>query len=164
MDLRALRAEFQQLTASALEEKLKPALNSIISQECTRQPSTGYLYLPILEKAQNLVPELFRAFHTHQEQIYRSRQPKPVETPESWKQGVLTVRGNEFLDRRPLQGQSYLIHLGLGGYPLFAKLQSLTAKEFEDYTVEEFHQVVTADPSREDWTEQWTRDHDLRWR
>ncbi|KAF5588158.1 hypothetical protein FPANT_6690 [Fusarium pseudoanthophilum] len=67
MDLRALRAKSQHLTPSELEEKLKPALNSIESQECIRQPTTGYLDLPTLEKAQNLVPELCLAYRHHQE-------------------------------------------------------------------------------------------------
>ncbi|KAF5594353.1 uncharacterized protein FSUBG_9455 [Fusarium subglutinans] len=236
MDLRALRAQSQHLTASELEEKLKPALNSIQSRKCTRQPSAGYLDFQILEKAQNLVPELCRAFDTHQEGPYnstprpsshflleeaswqvkftfiekflrfdcycnmfyyrtqslfsisnrvetklespllhhatnsverfprtiistlfkgyqdlisrldyslRSRQPNPGDTPESPNQNISTLQRNEFLDRDMPQEQSYLSHLIMGGYPLFEKLQSLTAEEFEHYTLKEFYQVVT---------------------
>lgn len=241
MDLRALRAESQQLTASELEEKLKPALNSILSQECTRQPTESYPALIVLEKAQNLVPELCRAFCTHQERLHskllledapwhakfrfietflrfdcycnmfsyrtkslfstlehakakfirpflhcpaipieryprtitctmferhrclisqldnslRSRQPKPVERPEIWKHDVSALRRKEFLNRDWLQEQGYLIHLLMGGYPLFAKLQSLTAEEFERYTLEEFYQVVTAETKGVEWMVQW---------
>ncbi|KAF5978741.1 hypothetical protein FBULB1_6058 [Fusarium bulbicola] len=240
MDLRALRAQSQHLTASELEEKLKPALNSIQSRKCTRQPSTGYLDFRILEKAQNLVPEHCRAFYAYQEGPYnsaprpsshfllekaswqvkftfierllrfdcfcnmfyyrtqslfslsnrgetklqspllhhpnnsverfprtiistlfkgyedlinrldsslRSRQPNPVDTPDSTKQDISTLRRNEFLDRGMPQEQSYVTHLILGGYPLFAKLQSLTAEEFEHYTLKEFYQVVTVEPT-----------------
>ncbi|KAF5578498.1 hypothetical protein FPCIR_11539 [Fusarium pseudocircinatum] len=259
VDLRALRAECQHLTASELEEKLRPALNSIDSEECIRQPSAGYLDLPTLEKAQSLIPELCLAYHHHQERapsltqrpssqfllekapyddkfrfverflrfdcycnifyygtqslfsasrhvrtkfsspflldrtspiateryprtiistiykghedlinrLHRSlllRQPKPVETPECWKQDVSTLRRNEFLDRSLYQERAYLFHLVLGGHPRFAMLKSLAAEEFEHYTLEEFYRVVTANPKQMEWLNQWLRDHRLRWR
>ncbi|KAF5566044.1 hypothetical protein FPHYL_3957 [Fusarium phyllophilum] len=258
MDLRALRAQTQHLTASELEEKLKPVLNSIQSQECTKQPSTGYLNLPTLEKAQNLVPELCRAFYTHRErrffsslkcssnfsleraswqakfrfierflrfdcycnifycrthylfsnltdlkarfsnpflhhppspgrisyytstiiqtillghrdlilQLHRSlraRQPKPLERPEGWKQDLLTLRKDQFLDRCESQEVWYALHLTMGGYPQLAMLKSLTEEEFEHYTLEEFYQVVTADPERGECVYQWFTDHDVYW-
>ncbi|KAG5763345.1 hypothetical protein H9Q72_008568 [Fusarium xylarioides] len=258
MNLRVLRAQNKHLTGSELEEKLKPALNSIQSRECIKQPSTGYLNLPILEKAQNLVPELCRAFHTHRERLFfstlesssdfslekaswqikfkfierflrfdcfcnmlycrthflfgnltdlkrrfsipflhrppspgrfslhpntiiqtillghqdlirqlhrslQSSQPNPLERPEGWKQDILTLRKDEFLERGGSQEMCYVLHLAMGGYPRFAMLKSLTAEEFEHYTLEEFYQVVTADPEREECVEQWLTDYDLHW-
>ncbi|KAF5639233.1 hypothetical protein F52700_4085 [Fusarium sp. NRRL 52700] len=257
MDIRALRAQSQHLTASELEEKLKPALDSIQSEECIGQPPTGYLHLPILEKAQNLVPELCHAFHNHQERPYsstprpishfllekaswqvkftfierflrfdcycnlfyyrteslfstsndiktklrspilhhpaiisverfpstivatilhgcqmllnlldhyiRTRQPEPIDTPEKWNQDVLTMRRNGFVNRSAQQSQSIYFHLALGGFPLFAKLQCLKPEEFERYALEEFYQVVNAHPNPMEWSDRWTRDHDLSW-
>ncbi|KAF5977921.1 hypothetical protein FCOIX_6253 [Fusarium coicis] len=256
VDLRTLRAQSQHLTASELEEKLKPALNSIESQECIRQPIAGYLDLPTLEKAQNLVPELCLAHHHHHEcphtstqrpsshfllekapcyhkfrfverflrfdcycnmfyyrtqslfsplndvktkfsspflhhpdvsverfpntiiytifqrhrdlisrldRCLRSRQPTLVEAPDSSKQDVSALRIREFLGRNMLQEAAYVLHLLMGGYPRFAMLNSLTAEEFEHYTLEEFYKVITAIPKVEEWFNHWYRDHDLVW-
>ncbi|CCT72056.1 uncharacterized protein FFB20_05672 [Fusarium fujikuroi] len=73
MDLRAIRAEYKDLTVSELEEKLKPALDSVISQEYPKQPTENYPALVVLEMAQNLVPELCRAFDTYQEKVGSKR-------------------------------------------------------------------------------------------
>lgn len=79
MDLRAIRAEYKDLTVSELEEKLKPALDSVISQEYPKQPTENYPALAVLEMAQNLVPELCRAFDTWSgefcQQAFAGRRP-----------------------------------------------------------------------------------------
>ncbi|RKL41206.1 hypothetical protein BFJ72_g5634 [Fusarium proliferatum] len=246
MDLRAIRAEYKDLTVSELEEKLKPALDSVISQEYPKQPTENYPALAVLEMAQNLVPELRRAFDTYQENVgskrlledapweakftfiedflrldcycnifyyrteflfstlnhakkrftrpflyhprapvekypwtfmctmlkryrgritrlgdsLRSRQPKPVEGPGTWTQDVSALQVKEFLHRDGIQQHFYVIHLLMGGYPHFAKLQSLTAEEFERYTLEEFYRVVIAEPKGEEWMTQWIGNKD----
>ncbi|SCV36963.1 uncharacterized protein FFB14_06351 [Fusarium fujikuroi] len=68
MNLRLLRSRCQQLTPSEVEESLRPAMNSILLLEFTRPPMAGYLNLPLIEKAQKLLPELCRVFEMYQDE------------------------------------------------------------------------------------------------
>ncbi|RKK45466.1 hypothetical protein BFJ68_g5214 [Fusarium oxysporum] len=91
----------------------------------------------------------------------RSLQPEPLKSYETWKRDVLTLRRNQFVNRRSGAKEYYLFHLCMDGYPRLILLQSLTPEDFEHNTLEAFYQFVTLRLKTDDWAEKLDHKWDL---